>query len=132
MTSELGIATYPLRRDFESLLEGDEFEALQEDVDYALPGVVARRPLSGDPQVAGGLRMRRQVGDEGDAAGGHRLQAYQAEWLVSAVRQRGSRRRVEHGQEIIGEERRDVPDVGVGLLLEYFRQGGDLFDAGGQ
>src|ERR1700682_3572435 len=123
MTRELGIATYPLRRDFESLLEGHEFEALQEDVDHALPGVVARRPLGGDPQVAGGLRMRRQVGDvgddllrilrldddrvlerfgillarradEGDAAGGHRLQAYQAEWLVPAVRQRGSRRGV--------------------------------------
>src|SRR5437660_8050586 len=108
MTSELGICIYPLRRDVQALLEGDEFEALQEDVDDALPGIVTRRPLSGDPQVARRLRMRRQVvdvsddlrrilgldddrvlerfsvflpgrADEGNAPGGHCLQAHQAD-----------------------------------------------------
>src|ERR1700736_1806979 len=110
MTRALGIATYPLRRDFQALLDGDELESQEEDIDHPLPGVVARRPLGGDPQVARGLGMRRQVGDvgddlsrifgldddrvlerfrillasradEGDATGGHRLQADEAEWL---------------------------------------------------
>src|SRR5205807_5793655 len=110
MTRLLGIAFYPLGRDAQPLLQGDEFEALQEDVDHPLPGVIARRPLGGDPQVAGGVRMRREVievgddlgrvlgldddrvlerlgvflagrADEGDATGGHRLEAYHAEWL---------------------------------------------------
>src|SRR6202011_4857335 len=95
----------------QALFDGDELEALQEDVDDALPGVIARRPLGGDPQVARGLWMRRKVGDvgddlgrilrldddrvlerlgvlltscadEGDATGGHRLQADEAERLV--------------------------------------------------
>src|SRR5216683_7567340 len=69
MTSALGIATYPLRWGFQSLLDCHELEPQQEDIDDALPGVVTRRPLCGDPQVARGLRMRRQVGDIGDDLG---------------------------------------------------------------
>src|SRR5437016_1883119 len=69
MTRLLGIAFYPLRRDAQPLLQGDEFEALQEDVDHPLPGVVAGGPLGGDPQVAGGVRMRREVIDVGDDLG---------------------------------------------------------------
>src|ERR1700694_847108 len=99
---------------FEPLLEGDELQALQQDIDHTLPGVVPRRPLRRDPQVARDLRAAGQVGDIGydlgrvlgldhdrvleglgvfltgrpyerDPAGGHRLQADEAERLVAAV-----------------------------------------------
>src|SRR5438445_7214269 len=161
MTRLLGIAFYPLRRNAQSLLQGDEFEALQEDVDYPLPGVVARRPLGGDPQVAGGVRMRREVvdvgddlgrilgldddrvlerfgvfltgrADEGDAAGGHRFQADEAERLVPAVRQGGGRRSVQHREKVIRKEGGDVPNVSVSMVPQRLRQPGDIFDAVGQ
>src|SRR6266699_6002711 len=69
MTRLLGIDSYPLRRDTQPLLQGDEFEALQEDIDHPLPGVVARRALGGDSQVAGRVWMGRKVIDVGDDLG---------------------------------------------------------------
>ena len=62
----------------------------------------------------------------------HRLQADQAKRLVAAVGQSRRRRRVQHRQQVIREKRRDIPDVGVGVLLQGPGQAGDILDPGGQ